>query len=226
VTPAHQFPLGMPMSMARREALLVRARSLGAIIIEDDYDSEFRYEGRPTDSLQSMDRHGSVVFVGTFSKTLSPELRLGYLIAAPAVREAVATAKHLTDWHSPVPAQFALAKFIEEGSLQKHIRRCHSAYAERRERLVHRFATDLAPWFELVPASAGFHMAAVCRKPIDLGLLITLARRVDVGLYPLEGFYASLPARAGLLMGYGAIRAVDIYPSLDRVRDVLTQMRD
>ncbi|AMM26379.1 MocR-like pyridoxine biosynthesis transcription factor PdxR [Variovorax sp. PAMC 28711] len=225
VTPAHQFPLGMPMSVARREALLARAQALGAIVIEDDYDSEFRYEGRPTDSLQSMDRHGNVAFVGTFSKTLSPELRMGYLIAAPAVREAVATAKHLTDWHSPVPAQWALAKFIEEGGLQKHIRRCHARYAERRARLMQRFANDLAPWFELVPAAAGFHMAALCRRPIDLGVLITLARRVDVGLYRLDGFYASSPPQAGLLMGYGAIDAADIDPSLDRVRDVLIQMR-
>jgi DNA-binding transcriptional MocR family regulator len=134
------------------------------VVIEDDYDSEFRYEGRPTDSLQSMDTHGCVAFVGTFSKTLSPDLRLGYLIAPPAVLEAVGTAKHLSDWHTATPAQWALAKFIADGDLHKHIRRCHAAYAARRERIVRRFADDLSPWFELVPATAGIHLAALCRR--------------------------------------------------------------
>ena len=112
VTPSHQFPLGMPMSLARREALLVRAFDLGAIIIEDDYDSEFRYEGRPTDSLQSMDTRGVVTYVGTFSKTLLPELRLGYLVLPPAIHGAVLKAKQLTDQHSSTLPQWALAKFI------------------------------------------------------------------------------------------------------------------
>jgi GntR family transcriptional regulator/MocR family aminotransferase len=224
VTPAHQFPLGMPMSERRRQALLARARALGAIIIEDDYDSEFRYEGRPTDSLQSMDTHGSVAFVGTFSKTLSPELRLGYLIAPPAILQAVATAKHLSDWHTAIPAQWALAKFIGDGDLLKHIRRCHTAYAERRERLMQRFGSDLSAWFELVPATAGIHLAALCKRPLDMDLLITLARRADVGLYSLDAFYHFSAARQGLILGYGAIESADIDPSLDRLRDILSQM--
>jgi GntR family transcriptional regulator/MocR family aminotransferase len=224
VTPAHQFPLGMPMSERRRKALLARAAALGAVVIEDDYDSEFRYEGRPTDSLQSMDTHGRVAFVGTFSKTLSPELRLGYLIAPPAVLEAVGTAKHLTDWHTATPAQSALAKFIADGDLQRHIRRCHAAYAARRERIVRRFADDLAPWFELVPATAGIHLAALCRRHTDVDRLMALARRVDVGLYPLAPFFHFSAPRAGLMLGYGAIDEADIDPALDRVRDVLQQM--
>lgn len=224
VTPAHQFPLGMPMSVGRREALLARAHALGAIIIEDDYDSEFRYEGRPADSLQSMDKEGTVAFVGTFSKTLSPELRLGYLIAPAAILEAVCVAKHLSDWHTSTPAQWALAKFIGDGELHKHIRRSHAVYAERRERIMRRFAGDLSAWFDLVPATAGIHMAAVCRQRIDVEMLLRLARRVDVGLYPLEGFYHFAPARQGLMLGYGAIETGDIDPSLDRVRDILTQM--
>ncbi|MEO5794423.1 MAG: PLP-dependent aminotransferase family protein [Rhodoferax sp.] len=223
-TPAHQFPLGMPMSIARRHALLARARALGAIVIEDDYDSEFRYEGRPTDSLQSMDTHGSVAYVGTFSKTLSPELRLGYLIAPPAILEAVCVAKHLTDWHTSIPAQWALAKFMSDGGLLKHIRRCHTAYADRRERIVQRFQGDLSPWFELVPATAGFHLAALCKQAIDMKLLLTLARRVDVGLYPLDVFYHFAPPRQGLILGYGAIDAADIDTSLNRVRDILQEI--
>ncbi|RQO45127.1 DNA-binding protein [Variovorax sp. KBW07] len=224
VTPAHQFPLGMPMSLRRRKALLARADALGAVVIEDDYDSEFRYEGRPTDSLQRMDKKGCVAFVGTFSKTMSPDLRLGYLIAPPAVLEAVGTAKHLSDWHTATASQWALARFIEDGHLQKHIRRCHAAYAARRARIIRRFADDLSPWFELVPATAGIHLAALCRRPLDVPQLISLARRVDVGLYPLDAFFHFSPPRAGLMLGYGAIDEADIDPSLDRVRDVLMQM--
>ncbi len=105
------------MSLERRLALLERAWELGAIIIEDDYDCEFRYEGRPTDCLQSLDRHGLVAYVGTFSKTLLPELRLGYLVAPPGLLKALVSAKQLTDWHTATLTQWALAKFIRDGYL-------------------------------------------------------------------------------------------------------------
>ena len=224
VTPSHQFPLGMPMSEPRRHALLARANEIGAIVVEDDYDSEFRYEGRPTDSLQGRDDTGNVALVGSFSKTMSPSLRLGYVIAPPAVAQAVANMKHLVDWHTPTQTQIALAKFMGDGDLQRHIRRCHAAYAERREGLRARFADDLAPWFELVPTVAGFHMTALARRSIDIATLINLARRVDVGLYPLADFYRFQPPRGGLMLGFGVIAAADIDPALDRVRDVLQQL--
>jgi len=224
VTPSHQFPLGMPMSPARRRALLARAGAIGAVVVEDDYDSEFRYEGRPTDSLQGMDDTGNVALVGSFSKTVAPALRLGYVVAPSAVAQALANAKHLADCHSPTQAQLALAKFMTDGDLQRHVRRCHAAYAQRRERLRARFADDLAPWFELVPTVAGFHMAALARRPVDMATLLNLARRVDVGLYPLEGFYHFAPPRDGLMLGFGVIATADIDPALDRVRDVLQQM--
>ena len=221
VTPSHQFPLGMPMSPARRQALLERAAALGAIIIEDDYDSEFRYEGRPTDSLQSLDRHGLVAYVGTFSKTLLPELRLGYCIVPEALREAICIAKQLTDWHTPTLNQWALAQFISEGSLQKHIRRVHEVYAARRECILARLQGDLAPWFEAVPATAGYHLSALARGELDVEFLISMARKVEVGLYSLAPFHARVPVRQGLLLGFGAIERLDIDPALDRLRDVL-----
>jgi GntR family transcriptional regulator/MocR family aminotransferase len=224
VTPSHQMPLGMPMSVARREALLEKASRIGAIIIEDDYDSEFRYEGRPTDSLQSMDRFGVVAYVGTFSKTLLPELRLGYAVLPSAILEAVIKAKQLTDWHTSTLPQWALAKFISEGLLNKHIRRCHGIYAGRRERILARLAGDLSPWLEAIPCTAGFHMAVMFKVPINLRLLVELARKVEIGLYPLTGFYHSAPTRDGLMLGFGAIETLDIDPALDRVRDVLGQI--
>jgi GntR family transcriptional regulator/MocR family aminotransferase len=224
VTPSHQMPLGMPMSLARREALLEKASRIGAIIIEDDYDSEFRYEGRPTDSLQSMDQFGVVAYVGTFSKTLLPELRLGYAVLPEAIREAVIKARQLTDWHTSTLPQWALTKFISEGLLNKHIRRCHSIYAGRRDRILARFAGDLSPWMEAIPSIAGFHMAVMFKVPVNLPLLVELARKVEIGLYPLTGFFANIPPRDGLILGFGAIETLDIDPALDRLRDVLTQI--
>ncbi|WP_044872384.1 PLP-dependent aminotransferase family protein [Pseudomonas sp. LFM046] len=224
VTPSHQFPLGMSMSQARREALLEKALRIGAVIIEDDYDCEFRYEGRPTDTLQSLDSQGAVAYVGTFSKTLQPELRLGYCILPPALIEAVTAAKQITDLHCSTLTQWTLAKFIEEGCLLKHIRRCHTIYASRRERILERFQGDLSPWFEPVPSVAGFHLAALAKVPLDIPLLVDLARKVDVGLYTLAGFSYQVPPRDGLFLGYGAIETLDLDPALDRVRDILEQI--
>ncbi|NRR30804.1 PLP-dependent aminotransferase family protein [Oxalobacteraceae bacterium] len=223
-TPAHQFPLGMPMSAARRAALLERARAIGAIIVEDDYDSAFRYEGRPTDSLQSMDRHGIVAYVGTFSKVMMPELRIGYAVLPDAILNATLNVKHLCDWHTATLHQYALAKFIDDGYLHKHVRRCHALYASRRERLHSLIAGPLKPWFELVPATAGFHLTVLCKAPLDMDLLLRLARRADVGLYPLSNFYAGPALRQGLVLGYGAIETLDIELALLRVRDILRQI--
>jgi GntR family transcriptional regulator/MocR family aminotransferase len=224
VTPSHQMPLGMPMSMARREALLEKARRIGAIIIEDDYDSEFRYEGRPTDSLQSMDLFGVVAYVGTFSKTLLPELRLGYAVLPQSIVEAVIKAKQLTDWHTCTLPQWALAKFISEGLLNKHIRRCHGIYAGRRERILTRMADDLAPWLEAIPSTAGFHIAVLFKVPVDVGLLIEQAREAGIGLYSLSNFYCEATPHAGLILGFGAIETLDIDPALDRLRELLIQI--
>ena len=223
-TPAHQFPLGMPMSQGRREKLLERAARIGALIIEDDYDSEFRYEGRPTDSLQSMDKHGVVAFVGSFSKVMLPELRLGYIVVPRKLVQPLLAVKHVFDWHSPATVQYALAHFIEDGLLLKHIRRGHGIYAIRRDELMRHFAGPLAPWFRLVPSTAGFHVAALATRAIDIRLLQRLARRADVGLYALEDFYTERTPQSGLFLGYGAIETLDIEPALLRVRDVLLEM--
>lgn len=224
VTPTHQFPLGMPMSRPRRLDLLQRARELGAIVIEDDYDSDFRHEGRPLDSLQSLDRDGLVAYVGTFSKSLSPDLRLGYAIPPPSIHSAIVNAKYLTDYHTPVLTQAALARFIADGHLMRHVRRCHTVYAARREKLVRRLDGDLAPWLERVPSVAGFHLTALFRKPMPVPLVVDLARRVEVALYPIDQFHYQQPVRSGLLFGYGLIDSLDIDPALDRVRDVMQQL--
>lgn len=223
-TPTHQFPLGMPMSLARRHALLERARELGAIVVEDDYDSEFRYAGQAFEPLQTLDRWGLVAYIGTFSKSLSPELRLGYAIAPPALRAALVNAKHLSDWHTPTVLQWTVARFMADGHLLKHIRRCHDAFSQRRERLLARLSSDLSPWLEPLPAVAGYHLAVLFRRPLASMQLCQLARRVEVGLYPLDDCYRLPAARPGLLVGFGAIEAEDIDPALDRVRGILEQL--
>jgi GntR family transcriptional regulator/MocR family aminotransferase len=224
VTPSHQFPLGMPMSLRRRQALLARALTIGAIVVEDDYDSAFRYEGRPTDSLHSMDVHGLVAYIGTFSKVMMPEVRIGYLVAPPAILQALLTAKHLTDWHSSTLMQQALANFIRESHLQKYIRRCHKIYASRREKLLRRLNGDLSPWLEPIPVTAGFHLTALLRRPLDMPLLLRLGRRMEVGLYSNDGFYFDTPPRPALFFGFGSIETLDIDEALDRVRHILEEL--
>jgi GntR family transcriptional regulator/MocR family aminotransferase len=221
VTPSHQFPLGMLMSSNRRQALLDRAQRLGAIVIEDDYDSAFRYEGKSPDSLQAMDRTGCVAYVGTFSKILMPEIRTGYLIAPPALLAAVTTAKHLTDWHNVTLIQRALVHFMAQGELMRHIRRCHASYGARREHVLRRINGDLSPWLTAIPAEVGFHLSAWLRDDIDADLLCRLARRVEVGLYSLAPFYAGGQGRAGLFFGFGAIDSIDIDTAFDRLYRIL-----
>ena len=142
----------------------------------------------------------------------------------PAVLQAACVAKHLSDWHSPSLLQWALARFLGEGHLHKHIRHCHEVYSARRERILARLHGDLAPWFSAVPASAGFHLSALARPGVDVELLANLARKVEVSLYPLAPFFSEAPARQGLLMGFGAIELLDIDPALDRVRDTLQHL--
>lgn len=221
VTPSHQFPLGMPLSAARRQALLDHAHKHGAIVVEDDYDSAFRHAATAQASLQAMDRSGCVVYVGTFSKVMMPEIRAGYLVAPPALVSALATAKYLADGHSATLVQHALAGFIDNGGLARHIRRCHAAYAARRERLLVRLDGDLSPWLEPIPTTVGFHLSAWLRRALDVDLLCRLARRAEVGLYPLAPFYAGPTLRQGLLFGFGAIDSIDIDEALDRVLAIL-----
>lgn len=145
VTPSHQFPLGMPMSLERRLQLLDWAQRHRALIIEDDYDSEYRFDGRSLESLRSLDRNGQVAYLGTFSKTLFPELRLGYLLPPASLREAVLAARKLVDRHSETLQQRALALFIQRGDFARHTRRLQREYAQRRGRLLERLHGDLSP---------------------------------------------------------------------------------
>jgi GntR family transcriptional regulator/MocR family aminotransferase len=207
-TPSHQYPLGVPMSLRRRSALLAWAEQRGAVVIEDDYDSEFRYSDRPLEPLQSLDRGGRVVYVGSFSKTLLPMLRLGFLVAPASLRPALRTAKRLTDWHGEVTSQAALARFIDEGLLARHIRKATRAYADRYEQVLTGLRRELADWLVPVPSAAGLHLCARVTpgSTVDPSEAARLARTTDVAVRLLADFHGfGGPGEPGLVIGYGAV---------------------
>jgi GntR family transcriptional regulator/MocR family aminotransferase len=191
VTPSHQYPLGMSMSLGRRLALLEWAEHHSAAILEDDYDSEFCFGGRPIESLQSLDvMRSRVVYVGSFSKTLLPALRLGFLVAPPALRDAVERAKYLTDWHAPLPMQAALATFIEEGLFARHLRKMNSTYRARHDTLTSILARDFAAYLDVIPSSAGLHVSATARSLSreQFGTVLGAINEAGIALRPLSAF--------------------------------------
>jgi GntR family transcriptional regulator / MocR family aminotransferase len=223
VTPSHQYPLGMPMSLARRQALLEWARRRDAAIIEDDYDSEFRYGGRPLETLRSLDREGRVVFVGSFSKVLLPTFRLGFAIVPPTLHGAFAKAKHVADWHTSAPLQGAAAEFIDDGLLAQHIRRMRRRYAQRHERIVTILERDFSGELRAVPCAGGLHLSALLEgrdSSSDLAVA-ERARARGVAVFPLSPYHKDVEPRAGLLFGYGAIPLERIPEGLARVRESL-----
>lgn len=220
VTPSHQFPLGMPMSLGRRLALLEWARRQRALIIEDDYDGEFRFQGRPLEALQSLDRHGLVSYLGTFSKTLYPQLRIGYLSMPPGLREALVQAKLLGDRHGDSLQQLALAHFMERGEFARHTRRMQRLYAERRQRLLDRLRGDLAPWLQPIVPLAGIHMAALLGDRVDPERLAGEMHERGIGLEFIAPFYQG-PPQAGLLFGFACIELDELEAGLDELRRAL-----
>ena len=164
VTPSHQYPLSVTMTLPRRQALLAWAERNNAAIIEDDYDSEFRFGGRPLEPLQTLDAKGRVVYVGSFSKTMLPTLRLGFLVTPPSLRAALHKAKFVSDWHSSTLAQAALARFIDEGAFARHVRRVSAIYRERHQILADAISRDFAEHLELIPSTTGLHLTALARR--------------------------------------------------------------
>jgi GntR family transcriptional regulator/MocR family aminotransferase len=192
------------MSMRRRAELLEFARVNGAVVIEDDYDGEFRFGATPRDALQTLDRSGSVFYVGTFSKSLFPGIRLGFVVAPPWARRALITAKQCADWHSPVMEQDALAAFISEGHLARHVRKMRKLYSERRELMMSSLQTHFSPWLESIPSSGGMHLTALVRESIDIETIVRSARQRNMDVRSLRSFWDDGNGQAGLVMGYGS----------------------
>jgi GntR family transcriptional regulator/MocR family aminotransferase len=205
VTPAHQFPLGVRMSLARRAALLEWARDNDAAVVEDDYDSDYRFAGPPLDAVHSLDRSGRVVYVGSFSKTMLPSLRLGYCVVPPGLLTAMRRARFVADWHGPVALQGALAGFIDEGRLAAHIRRMRRIYLARRDRLAALLDAGFDDVLTRIPSVAGLHLAAWARSDrADAASWVRRAAVRGVALTTVQD-YAFESTRPGLVFGFGAI---------------------
>ncbi len=204
VTPSHQYPLGVGMSMRRRMELIELARSRGAVIIEDDYDGEFRFGATPRDALQTLDRSGSVFYVGTFSKSLFPGIRLGFVVAPHWALRALINAKQCADWHSPVLEQDALAAFISEGHMARHVRKMRKLYGERREYLVSGLQRQFAGWLEPIPSTGGLHLTALAARPFDVDSLVRVARQRNLDVRSLQTLATTPLPRPGLVLGYGS----------------------
>ncbi len=221
VTPAHQMPLGVTMSAPRRAALLAWAGHTGAIIVEDDYDSEFRYLARPLEPLQRLDRSGRVVYVGSFSKTLLPMLRLGFLVAPDSLVPGLRDARRLAGWHADATSQLALRRLIDEGTLGRHLRRARRLYLARHDRLAAAVGRDLAAWLQPNPAAAGLHLAALAVDGVDLALVrraVALAAAHGVAVEPLATYAVSpSSARAGIALGFGVIEVSAIDEAVRRL---------
>lgn len=219
VTPSHQAPLGVAMSLARRRELLNWAARHQAVVIEDDYDGEFRYTARPLDALQTLDRDGRVFYVGTLSKSMLPALRLGFVVAPGWARDALVAARRVLDGGAPGLLQAAVADFIAEGHLLRHVRRMRGVYAERREVLMQCLERQLGERGALYPSMAGLHLAVALRADAD-----EFARRAwaaGVGVEPLSRYAVGAAALPGLVLGFGSITAARIPEAVRRLARVL-----
>jgi GntR family transcriptional regulator/MocR family aminotransferase len=199
LTPSHQFPLGVTLSLARRLALLDWAGHADAYILEDDYDSEYHYTRRPLPALQGLDHAGRVIYIGTFSKVLYPALRLGYLILPLPLVEAFRTVRNLIDTHPPMLEQAVLADFIVDGHFTRHLRKMRSLYAERRAAILEA-ARKIN--LEIHPPEAGMHCVGWLPKGMDAFALVHEAANRGVDIVPVSHFSIEPLARAGILLGY------------------------
>ncbi len=233
VTPTHQFPLGAFLPMARRRQLLDWAARHHAWIIEDDYDSEYRYTVRPEATLQSLDAHGCVIHVGTFSKTLSPQLRLGYMVLPPALAETFAAARRVSDRHGATGMQRALARILEDGSYDRHVRRIRRLQQARQHALVQALERHLGPQVTVQGAASGLHLV-VWFKEVPAALepaLVDAARECGVRVYPISPLYLpgtderqANPA-AGLVMGYALLEPGTIAEGIQRLAEAVARIR-
>jgi GntR family transcriptional regulator/MocR family aminotransferase len=210
VTPGHQFPLGVCMSLARRLALLEWARTSGAMILEDDYDSEYRYAGRPVPALQGLDRHGLVLFAGSFSKVLFPSLRLGYLVIPSDLVDYVAATQSITSRHAPLLEQAVLCDFIAEGHFGRHVRRMREVYAERLGVLLECARERLTGLLEIIGVEAGLQTAGWLCGGIAGDAAARAAAARDVEVTPLSRYSRGRVVREGLQLGFAAVDAEEI----------------
>jgi len=221
ITPSHQYPTGRTMSLRRRLALLEMARETGAWIIEDDYDSEYRYSGKPLAALQGLDQSNRVLYIGTFSKVLFPSLRMGYLVVPPALTEAFLGARGYTDTQPPVVIQAALAELMDSGHFLSHIRRMRALYASRQQLMIGLLRQHLHPWLFAEPPLAGMQLAAEAIVPMDDVAISRRAERMGLHLPPLSTYYSGTPQTRGFVLGYAGFREEELRRGVEALASLL-----
>ncbi len=209
LTPSHQYPLGSRLSLPRRLTLLDWAQANDVLLIEDDYDSEFRFDASPLPALASLDQRGHVAYLGTFSKVFTPALRCGYLVAPPRLRRRVKQYLMLTDYHVSWSVQQALTLFLAEGYLERHIRRMRRHYAQCRTALQNTLA-PVAHLASLKGLEAGLHATLELKASLSASRIVQEAQTQGVILTDLKSCYTHLPDRQGFLLGYGGLSLVEI----------------
>jgi len=221
VTPSHQFPSGVILSLARRLGLLDWAKRENAVIVEDDYDGEFRYEGQPIESLQGLDREGRVIYIGTFSRTVFSALRIGYLIAPKALVPAFTAAKWLSDRHTATLEQQTLAEFITSGMYERYLRSVRRRNAARRQALLDSINKYLGGRVEVTGDGAGAHVVLWPKRQVEEESVIRAAAARGVGIYGISSYFLLKAKRPGILLGYSRMRESEIREGIRRLSEVL-----
>jgi GntR family transcriptional regulator / MocR family aminotransferase len=225
VTPSHQFPTGAVMPLARRLELLRWANRSGACIFEDDYDSEYRYAGRPIEALQALDDRGCVLYAATFSKLMFPSLRLGYLVLPESLVGPFRSAKAVMDTGCPTLSQLALVDFMREGHFERHLHRLRTRNASRRAALLDAIDRYLGKHAQVSGVNAGLHVLMwLPEVPSDrTGELRRRAESAGVGVYPVSPFYLAPPTQAGLILGYASLPEKQIAEGIRRLASALSE---
>jgi len=221
VTPSHQFPLGMTMSLARRTALIEFARACDAYIFEDDHNSEFRYTGPPLPCLQGLDNAGRVIYAGTMSKILYPSSRLGYILAPEQLVEPMIKIRAVMDQHSPAIDQATLARFLTEGFFLSHIKRMRKLYSDRREFFIEQFNNLLSKYFILEIPEAGLHFVAWLRREEDLPIITRVCAEIGIRPSPLSSCYMKATLNHALTFGFAAWSRAQIREGLTKFASAL-----
>jgi GntR family transcriptional regulator / MocR family aminotransferase len=220
VTPSHQYPLGVTMSLTRRLALLEWASTNDSWILEDDYDSEYRYSSRPIAALQGLDKENRVIYIGTFSKVLFPGLRLGYLVVPPDLVSAFISARALIDRHPPTIDQVVLNEFIEEGYFERHIRRMRLRYADNQQILIKAATTLLGSQLEVSPADAGMHLIGWLPEDVSDQAVSQAAYEAGINVAPVSAYTVEAQMRGGLLLGYANYSPIQLWEGIKGLAQV------
>jgi GntR family transcriptional regulator / MocR family aminotransferase len=223
VTPSHQYPLGVTLSLARRLSLLSWAAARAAWIVEDDYDSEFHYEGRPLAALQGLDSAGRTIYVGTFNKVLFPGIRLAYLVVPPALADAFAAGRRLLDGFSPPLPQLALAEFLARGHFAAHLRQARGVYAARRDLLLRQAGRTWGDAVRLGPSATGLHLVALLPGGSDDRRIARAAPAGGMTVAPLSEYYRSGTGRPGLLLSFGGAAPERIRRTVEALAPLITR---